>query len=125
MHTLLETYPNTKIILTNANDDEMEKFGLLGLPYDMFTMKHEPNKTDPSFYKTMLEHFNLRVQDVVYFEHNIDAVKSAKSIGITTYHYDKETKDIAGLKNFLDTHAKSAKEIQKAKNKKTERISYM
>jgi len=50
----------------------------------------------------MLEFFNLSVEDVVYFEHNEDAVKSAQSAGIKTYHYDKDKKDLKSLKKFLD-----------------------
>jgi len=40
--------------------------------------------------------------DVVYFEHNADAVKSAESVGITAYNYDKDKKDLEALKKFLD-----------------------
>lgn len=63
MYKLLETYPNKKIILSNANDE-----------------------------------------DVIYFEHNEEAVKSAQSVGITSYHYDKDKKDLIALKNFLDNN---------------------
>ena len=52
----------------------------------------------------MLEHFNLNAGDVIYFEHNLDAVKSAEAVGIVTYHYDKDTKDLIGLKEFIDAH---------------------
>jgi FMN phosphatase YigB (HAD superfamily) len=50
----------------------------------------------------MLEKFDLKVEDAIYFEHNEDAVKSAKSIGIKTYHYDKDKKDLEALKRFLN-----------------------
>jgi len=33
MHEMLEKFPNKKIILTNANDEEMEKFDLDNMPY--------------------------------------------------------------------------------------------
>ena len=49
MYKLLETFPNKKIILTNANDEELVKFGLVDLPYEIFSLKHEPNKTDPKY----------------------------------------------------------------------------
>ena len=101
MQELLDSFPHTKIILTNANDEEMMKFGIVNMPYEVFTLKHEPNKTDPMYYTTMLEHFDLSPEDVVYFEHNEEAVKSARSVGITTYHYDKDEKDIDALKGFL------------------------
>jgi hypothetical protein len=50
----------------------------------------------------MLKHFGLNKNDVVYFEHDLGAVKSAQSIGIESYHYDSSKKDLEGLKEFLD-----------------------
>lgn len=50
----------------------------------------------------MLEHFGLSKDDVIYFEHNEDAVKSAQSVGIKTFHYDKDKKDLVALKKFLN-----------------------
>jgi len=102
MFDLLEKYPNRKIILTNANDAQIQTFGLTDLPYEMFTLKHDPDKTDPVYFKKMLKHFNLKPKEVIYFEHNIDALKCAKSAGIVSYHYDSERKDIKALKNFID-----------------------
>ena len=102
MHILLEQYPNRKIILTNANDEQIEKYGLNKMPYKVFTLKHNPEKTDSKYYGEMFQHFHLNTDDVVYFEHNEDAVKSAQSVGINTYHYDKDKKDLKSLKFFLD-----------------------
>lgn len=101
MFELLEQYPNRKIILTNANDEQMISFGLISLPYELFTLRHNPDKTDPKYFRTMLKHFNLQPGDVIYFEHNPEAVKSARSVGINTYHYDSERKDLEALKIFL------------------------
>jgi len=50
----------------------------------------------------MLKHFGLNNMDTIYFEHNPEAVKSARSVGITSYHYNSEKKDLVGLKDFLD-----------------------
>lgn len=102
MHNLLEEYPNRKIILTNANDEQIKEFGLENLPYELFTLKHNPDKVEPEYFNKMLENFNLNTKNVVYFEHNKDAVKSAESIGIKTYHYNKDEKDLISLKKFLD-----------------------
>lgn len=102
MHELLETYPNKIIILTGANDKQFKEFGLDRMPYEVFTLKHDPEKTDPDYYKQMLSHFNLREQDVVYFEHNPEAVKSAESVGITSYFYNNDKKDLDALKIFLN-----------------------
>lgn len=101
MYDLLEKYPNKKIILTNADDAQMEQFGLYDMPYEVFTLKHNPDKVSPEYYKKMLEHFNFSKDDVVYFEHNLEAVESARSVGILTYHYDKDKKDLKSLEEFL------------------------
>src|SRR3990167_4810952 len=101
MQDLLETFLNRKIILTGANDEQFKKFGLDDMPYEVFTLKHNPEKTDPKYYETMLQHFGLSEDDVVYFEHNPEAVKSAQSVGIKSYYYDPEKKDLEALKKFL------------------------
>jgi HAD superfamily hydrolase (TIGR01509 family) len=102
MYKMLEEYPNRKIILTNADDEQMKNFGLDKMPYEVFTLKHNPEKTDPKFFEIMLKHFNLSVKDVIYFEHNPGALKSAQSIGIITFNYDKDQKDLTALKRFID-----------------------
>ena len=103
MYDLLETFPNRKIILTGANDEQFKKFGLDKMPYEVFTLKHNPEKIDSKYYEIMLKHFSLSKDDVVYFEHNPEAVKSAQSIGIKTYYYDSDKKDLKALKDFLSS----------------------
>ena len=102
MQDLLETFPNKKILLTGANDEEYIKFDLKRMPWEVFTLKHNPEKTNPEYYRILLQNFNLAPEEVVYFEHNPDAVKSAQSVGITTFYYDKNKKDLTALKQFLD-----------------------
>ncbi len=104
MHDLLESFPNPKIILTGANDEQFVKFGLDKMPYDVFTLKHNPEKTDPEYFKILLSKYNLTNQDVIYFEHNIDAVKSAESAGIKSYFYDENKRDLVALKEFITTN---------------------
>lgn len=101
MYDLLETFLNRKIILTGANDGEFKGFGLDKMPYEVFTLKHNPEKTDPKYFEILLKHFSLSESEVVYFEHNPEAVKSAESIGIKSYHYDSKMKDLEALKRFL------------------------
>lgn len=101
MHELLETYPNRKILLTGADDEQFKKWKLDEMPYEVFTLKHNPEKTDPAYYEKMLEHFGLSKDEVVYFEHNPEAVKSAQSVGINSYFYNNDKKDLDLLKQFL------------------------
>lgn len=100
LHTLLESYPNPKIILTNANDAEMAEF-LPNMPYEVFTLKHNPEKTDPRYYTTMLAHYKLTPDTVVYFEHNLEAVRSARSVGIETHLYTANSDGHIALTRFL------------------------
>ena len=102
MFGILQSFPNRKIILTNADDEQMKELGLDKMPYEVFTLKHNPDKIDPKYYEKMLLHFNLKAQDVIYFEHNTDAVKSAQSVGIKTHHFDKDKRDVNTLKDFLE-----------------------
>ena len=104
MHDLLEKYPNRKMILTNANDEQLVGFGLIDLPYELYSLKHNPDKVDPKYFTTMLEHYKLTEDDVIYFEHSKDAVKSAKSLGIASHYYDPALKDLKALKTFLDNN---------------------
>ncbi len=104
MQVLLDQYQNTKIILTGANDEQFKKFGLDKMPYEVFTLKHNPEKTDPKYYETLLKKYDLNKEEVIYFEHNPSAVESAESVGITSYFYDNDKKDLIALKDFLDAN---------------------
>jgi len=101
MHNLLESFENRKILLTGADDESFKRYGLDKMPYEVFTLKRNPEKADPKYYEMMLEHFGLSKDDVIYFEHNVNAVKSAQSVGIKTHYYDPEKKDLEALKDFL------------------------
>ena len=104
MYTLLEKFPNRKIVVTNADAEQSKKFKLDALPYEVFTLSHKPEKTDPVYFKTLLKQYDLLPEEVVYFEHNSLAVESAYSVGITAYMYDEAKKDILSLAQFLDTN---------------------
>lgn len=102
MHTLLESYPNNKIVLTGANDEQFKQFKLDQVPYKVFTLKHNPEKNDSQYFKILLRKYNLTADNVVYFEHNTEAAKTARSIGIATFFYDHTKEDMDALKQFLD-----------------------
>ena len=101
MYEMLETFANRKIVLTGANDEQFEQFRLSDVPYEVFTLKHVPEKADPKYFELMLEHYNLSSEEVVFFEHDPEAVKSAETVEIKTYYYDPIQKDLESLKAFL------------------------
>jgi len=104
MYELLEEYKNPKMILTNANKEQMKIFWLENLPYPLFTLAHNPDKPDPKYFEIFLAKNKLGVEDVIYFEHNPAACKSAESLWIKTHFYDAEKKGLQALKEFLDTY---------------------
>lgn len=103
LYELLESYPNRKIIVSNANDGQLIEYGIVNMPYEVFTLKHNPNKDNPEYFKILLNHFNLAVDDVIYFEHSQAAVDSAASLGVLSHFYDADKKDLVSLKQFLDS----------------------
>lgn len=101
MQKLLDTYSNSKIILTNANEEECIKFGIVNMPYPVFSLAHNPNKTNPTYFEKFLSEHKLTSNNVLYFEHNEDAVNSARSLGIKTF-WLKPGDSLENLSNFLD-----------------------
>jgi len=104
MFKLLESYPNKKILLTGASGEKIKYYGLDKMPYEVFTLSHNPPKSDTKYFEMMLKHFNFNSADTIYFEHNQEAVDSARFVGIKTYFYDNDKKDLAGLKEFFDRY---------------------
>ena len=88
IYELLDGFKNKKIILTNANDQELINYGIINMPYEVFSLSHKPNKDNPLYFKSLIKKYNLFINDLIYIEHNKEAVKSAKSLGINTYHYN-------------------------------------
>lgn len=58
MHELLETYPNKKVVLAGANDEQFKEYNLDKSPYPVFTLKHNPEKTDPKYFELLLLSLN-------------------------------------------------------------------
>jgi len=102
MQELLDSFSNKKIILTNANEEEKKKFGIVDMPYPVFSLSHNPNKTEDWYYEKMLDFFWLKNEEVVYFEHNKDAIEKAEEIWIKAFYYDKDKKDLPALGKFLE-----------------------
>ncbi len=104
MYEMLEEFPSRKIVLTSANDEQSKQYNLHKIPYEIFTLKHDPEKSDSKYFKIMLNHYSLKSIDVIYFEHNPEAVKCAEKVGIKTYSYDPIEKDLNSLRIFITSN---------------------
>ena len=102
MYQMLEQFNNSKIIVTNAPDEKMSEFGLDKAPYPVFSLNKNPPKTNTEYWKIFLEKHNLKKNDVVYFEHSIDAIEAAKAVGIDSFFYDHTKNNIYEVKEFLE-----------------------
>ncbi len=101
---MLDSFPNKKIILTNATIAEREKRGAEPMPYEIFSLDHNPDKTDSIYFSKMLEILWLSTDNLIYFERNPISVAAAQSVWITTCYYDIEKRDIAALKEFISSN---------------------
>lgn len=101
LKTLLDSVETEKLVVTNANPREQIEYGINHSPYPVFTMNHNPNKTDPSYFNILMSNYHLQATDIIYIEHNIKAVESASSLGISSYHFDKDLRDIDKLKKRI------------------------
>ena len=99
---VLESYPNRKIIVTNAPYEKFEDYKLYNMPYDVFTLQKTPPKTDPTYFEVLIDKCHSKPRNFVYIEHNKEAVEVAKSLGIKSHHFDKDKRDIKALKQFLN-----------------------
>jgi len=102
LRAMLDEFANKKIVLTNADDEEAKKYGLDKVPYEVFSLKHHPEKLEKEYYEIMLKHFGLKPENVVYIEHDQDVVKSAQSAGIKTFFWVSDKRPLEELRVFLD-----------------------
>lgn len=104
MYEILEEFNNKKIIVTNANDEKQEELGIINMPYEVFTLSCNPDKTNPEYFRILLYTYELNLEGCIYFEHNPLAVENANKLGIVSYYFDTQKRDLKSLKTFLQTH---------------------
>lgn len=97
LENLIKKFNNHKIVLTNANDKEIKIF-LKNIKHKIFSLKHNPNKPSLEYYQKFLKSNKLKANQVIYFEHDLKAVNSAKKNKIVTHHFDGNIKK---LEKFL------------------------
>ncbi len=95
LHELLQRYRIKKIIVTNDKkrvEEVLQNFNTeetlkniedrLGKPYDIIGFDKNPSKDNPEFFKKLLNNYNLKPEEVIYFDHKKDNLESAKKAGI-------------------------------------------
>ena len=104
LKSLLDTFDNPKLIVTNANEEEMKQYGIIDMPYPVFSLAHDPNKTSSEYFIKLMQVYSLSKEEVVYFEHNKSAIESAMSIGISSFWYNPENPELEELALFLKSN---------------------
>lgn len=103
LNLILENYKTPKIIVTNANQEECLNYGIINMPYEVFSLAHKPNKTDSNYFIQLFQKFDLNAENVIYIEHNREAIEAAKSLNIKTFHFNK-SENLNKLIKFLDSN---------------------
>jgi len=105
MVNILKRYKNPIIITTNMKLDDLEKHPLLGLGYQIFTREGDPNKRDPEYWKKLLDHYGLTINDVIAFDHNPEVKESAYDAGVVTQLIEPYAeRDHAAIQGLFDTY---------------------
>jgi leucyl-tRNA synthetase len=96
----LKSIDVTKIILTNAKDGVLVKLEDLIKEYNwkIFSLKFEPEKTDPEYYKIAVTELNIDIKNTIYFDHSEANLNSAKLSNINSFQYlnNKQTIELVG-----------------------------
>ena len=101
INELLKTFPQQKILLTSATNQQLKEFKLTNMPYPIYTTEHTIEKNSPEYYKKLLKQFNLTPQEVIYIERKPEAIETAKQLGIKTIEFNAEDRDINIVKKLL------------------------
>tara|TARA_X000001036_G_C20416662_1_gene699354 strand:- start:278 stop:655 length:378 start_codon:yes stop_codon:yes gene_type:complete len=104
LYKILEAFSNKKIILTNASQNERKEYGIMQMPYNVFSLSHNPEKTDPKYFEILCSKYNFNPDDLLYIEHNKKAYKTATLFGIISFLYEGDNKSVEDflLKNCYD-----------------------
>jgi FMN phosphatase YigB (HAD superfamily) len=101
LYELLEEFENPKIICTNASIEKFEHYSLNNAPYSVFTLSGDPSKVEGEYFEILLNEYSIFASECIYIEHSKEAIASAESLGILSYHFDTEKKDLESLQKFL------------------------
>ena len=89
---LREKYPNIKIIIATNHLTYVKDFINRNFDVDDIVISAEINKIKPNldFYQFILDKYNLKSNELLFLDDNIDNVEGAKELGINVIKVDKE-----------------------------------
>ena len=96
---ILEKFPCDKIIVTNANLSEQKDLGIINMPYSVFSLSHNPEKTNKLYFDILCNEKKLKKEELLYIEHNIVSVETAKTFGIKSILFNENYLEIEEFLN--------------------------
>jgi len=84
---IINSFNARKILVVNGFR-EKGKQALIGSGFLAFSLEEEKIKKDnPEYFKILLSRYNLKLDEVLYFDHDENNVKTAKNLGIISTQY--------------------------------------
>lgn len=96
---LLEGY-NTQIIVASNAPEEKIRQVLGDFNFEIFTTNKKILKTDPAYYKKLLEKYDLKNNQVICFEFRKERAETAEKVGIKSIQYENPE----GVREFIDAN---------------------
>jgi HAD superfamily hydrolase (TIGR01509 family) len=101
---IINSFNNRKILVVNGFRDIGLKI-LEGNNFEGFSLEEEGiKKDDVRYFEKLFDKFNLKAEEVVYFDHNEVNVETAKRLGIKSILFKDEEK----IKEFLQKNLDSS-----------------
>jgi HAD superfamily hydrolase (TIGR01509 family) len=94
---LLKNIDNKKILVVNGYKDEAEEL-LKNHGFEVFSFEGKIKKDNEQFFKKLLEKYSLNKEDVIYFDHAEENIKSARNVGILSELYKNNNQ----IKKFIE-----------------------
>ncbi len=97
---IINSFDVNKILVVNGFMEKGRKT-ILGNGFEAFSLEEEGiKKNNPEYFKILMLRFNLRPEELLYFDYKEENVESAKGLGITAAQY----KDDEQIKEFLEAN---------------------
>jgi len=95
---IINGFDAKKILVVNGFREKGRE-ALEGNGFEAFSLEEEKIKKDnQEYFKTLLSKYNLKPEEVIYFDHDENNVETAKQLGIISMHYknDEEIEKFVG-----------------------------